>query len=126
MPRFQVGPDQFEHPLVMHPSCDPRDQGVVLNPIEERVQIKVDAPRRPIGDEAACPLDRLVGRAPRPVAEAVGMEAWVEDGREHLLKGLADQPIHRGRHPQSALAARGLGDRHPPDGLRPVGARVEL
>jgi hypothetical protein len=68
----------------MHPSGDPGHQGVVLNPIEERVQIEIDAPHRPIGDEAACPLDRLVGRAPRPVAEAVGMEMRVEDGREHL------------------------------------------
>jgi hypothetical protein len=67
---FQVGPDQLEHPLVMHPSGNPGHQGVVLNSIEERVQIKIDAPHRAICDEAACPLDRLVGRAPRPVAEA--------------------------------------------------------
>src|ERR671924_1066996 len=66
-----------------------------------------------------------MGRASRPVAEAVGMEAWFEEGRDHPRQGLADQPIHRRRHPQSALAARGLGDRHPPDGPRPVGARVE-
>jgi hypothetical protein len=76
--------EMTEHPPVGDPSCDPRDQGVVLNSIEERVQIKVDAPRRAIHDEAARPLDRLMGRAPRPVAEAVGMEVRIEDGGEHL------------------------------------------
>jgi hypothetical protein len=65
-------------------------------------------------------------RAPRPVAEAPAMEVRVEDGREHLQQGLADQPIHRSRHPQHPLTARGLGDHHPPDRLRPVGTRVEL
>ena len=55
-----------------------------MNAIEKRVEIKIGAPRRVIIDELACPLDRLVGRAPRPVAEAVGMEMRVEDRREHL------------------------------------------
>ena len=82
--RFQVAPDQLEHLLVMHPSCDPGHQSVVLNAIEKRVEIKIDAPRRVIVDELACPLDRLMRRAPRAKAEAVGMELRVEDRREHL------------------------------------------
>ena len=124
--RFQVAPDQPEHPLVMDPSSDPGHQSVVLNAIEKRVEIKIDAPRRVISDELACPLDSLMLRAPRAKPEAMGMELWVEDGREHLRDGLADQPIHRSRHPQHPQATRGLGDHHPPDGLRPVGARVKL
>ena len=123
--RFQVAPDQLEHLLVMHPSCDPGHQNVVLNAIEERVEIKIDAPHRAIGDELACPLDSLMLRAPRPKAEAMGMELRVEDGREHLRDGLADHPIHRSRHSQLPLTARGLGDHHPPNRLRPVSARVE-
>jgi hypothetical protein len=123
--RLQVAPDQPQHPLVMHPPCDPGHQNVVLNAIEKRVEIKIDAPHRAIGDELACPLDSLMLRAPRPKAEAVGMEPRVEDGREHLRDGLADQPIHRSRHPQLPLTARGLGDHHPADGLRPVSARLE-
>ena len=98
--RFQVAPDQPEHPLVMHPSCDPGHQSVVLNAIEKRVQIKIDAPRRVISDELACPLDSMMLRAPRAKPEAVGMELRIEDRREHLRDGLADQPIHRSRHPQ--------------------------
>src|SRR4051812_8555758 len=47
---FQVAPDQLEHLPVMDPSGDPRHQGVVLNPIEKLVEIKVDAPRRVISD----------------------------------------------------------------------------
>ena len=77
--RFQVAPDQPEHLLVMDPSCDPGHQSVVLNAIEKRVEIKIGAPRRVIIDELACPLDRLMLRAPRPIAEAVGMEMRVED-----------------------------------------------
>ena len=110
----------------MDPSCDPGHQSVVLNAIEERVEIKIDAPRRVISDELACPLDSLMLRAPRPKAEAVGMKLRVEDRREHLRDGLADQPIHRSRHPQHPQPARGLGDHHPADRLRPVSARVEL
>jgi hypothetical protein len=68
----------------MDPSRDPGHQSVVLNAIKKRIEIKIGAPRRVIVDELACPLDRLMGRAPRPVAEAVGMELRVEDGREHL------------------------------------------
>jgi hypothetical protein len=124
--RFQVAPDQPEHPLVMHPSRDPGHQCVVLNPIEKLVEIKIGAPRRAIGDELACPLDSVMLRAPRPKAEAMGMEQRVEDGREHLRDGLADQPIYRSRHPQLPQTTRGLGDHHPADGLRPVGARVKL
>ena len=110
----------------MNPSCDPGHQNVVLNAIEKRVEIKIDAPHRAIGDELACPLDSLMLRAPRPKAEAMGMELGVEDGREHLRDGLADHSIHRSRHSQLAHPTRGLGDHHPPDGLRPVSARVKL
>ena len=65
----------------------------------------------------------IMGRAPRAKPEAVGMEMWVEDRREHLRDGLADQPIHRSRHPQHPHPARRLGDRQPANGLRPVGNR---
>ena len=124
--RFQVAPDQPEHRFVTDPSRDPGHQSVVLNAIEKRVEIKIDAPRRVISDELACPFHSVMLRAPRPVAEAPAMEVRVEDGREHLQQGLADQPIHRSRHPQHPQTTRGLGDRHPTDRLRPVGARVEL
>ncbi len=100
----------------MHPPCDPRHQRVVLNPIEKRFEIKIDAPHRTVSDELACPLDSLMLRAPRPKAEAMGMELRIEDRREHLRDGLADHPIHRSRHPQLALPTGGLGDHHPPHG----------
>jgi hypothetical protein len=124
--RFQVATNQLEHPLVMDPSGDPGHQSVVLNAIEKQVEIKIDAPRRVISDELACPLDSVMLRAPRAKPKAVGMELGVEDRREHLRDGLADQPIHRSRHPQHPQSTRGLGDHHPPDGLRPVSARVKL
>ena len=82
--RFQIAPDQPEHLLVIHPSRDSRHQRVVLNSIEKRFEVKIGAPRRVIVDELACPLDSVMLRAPRPVAEAVGMEMRVEDRREHL------------------------------------------
>ena len=82
--RFQVAPDQPKHPLVMNPPCDPRHQSVVLNPIEKRIEIKINAPRRAINDEPACPLDSMMLRAPRPKAEAMGMELRIEDRRKHL------------------------------------------
>ena len=77
--RFQVASDQLEHLLVIDPSCDPGHQSVVLNAIEERVEIKIDAPRRVISDELACPLDSVMLRAPRAKPEAMGMELRVED-----------------------------------------------
>ena len=58
--RFQVAPDQPEHLLVIHPSCDSGHQRVVLNAIEKRFEIKIGAPRRVIVDELACPLDSLM------------------------------------------------------------------
>jgi hypothetical protein len=42
------------------PSCDPGHQGVVLNPIEKLVEVKIDAPRRAISDELACPLHSVM------------------------------------------------------------------
>jgi hypothetical protein len=44
---------------------------------------------------------------------------------EHLQHGLLDQPIQHRRHPQWPLPARRLGDHHPPDRPRSVGARVK-
>jgi len=123
--RFQVAPDQPEHPLVMHPSCDPVHQYVVLNAIEKRVEIKINAPHRAISDELACPLHSVMLRAPRAKPEAVGMEMRVEHRREHLRNGLADQPIHHSRHPQLPQTTRRLGDHHPADRLRTVSARVK-
>jgi hypothetical protein len=82
--RFQICPEQLEHLLVMHPSCEPRHQHVVLNPIKERLQVQIDTPRRVISNELACPLDRTMRRAPRPETEAMGMEMRVKDRREHL------------------------------------------
>jgi hypothetical protein len=61
----------------------------------KRVEIRIGAPRRIIGDELACPLDSVMLRAPRAKPEAAGMEMRFEDRREHLRNGLADQPIHR-------------------------------
>ena len=43
-------------------------------PIDKRVEIKIEAPRRIISDELACPLDSVMLRAPRPKAEAAGMK----------------------------------------------------
>ena len=93
----------------MHPSCDPRHQRVVLNPVKKRVEIKIDAPRRVISDELACPLDRLMRRAPRAKPEAMGMELRIEDRREHLRDGLADHPIHRAGTPSFRIPPEGLG-----------------
>ena len=124
--RFQVASDQPKHPLVIDPSCDPGHQSVVLNAIEKRIEIKIDAPRRIISDELACPLNSVMLRAPRAKPEAMGMEMRIEHRREHLRDGLADQPIHRSQHPQLPLTARGLGDHHPADRLRPVSARLKL
>ena len=39
----------------------------MVDPIKERVEINLDAPPRvTFCDELACPLDRLMSRAPRP------------------------------------------------------------
>ena len=109
----------------MHPPCDPSHQRVVRDPVKETIQVQIDTPRRVISDELARPLDRTMRRAPRPKTEAMGMEIRVKDRREHLHDGLADQPIHHRRYPQHPRPTRGLRDRHPPHGPRPIGTRVE-
>ena len=46
--RFQVAPDQPQHPFVVNPPGDPGHQSIVLDAIKERVHIKIDTPRRVI------------------------------------------------------------------------------
>jgi DNA polymerase III epsilon subunit-like protein len=62
----------------MDPSSDPGHQSVVLNAIEKRIEIKINAPHRAISDELACPLHSLMLRAPRPKTETMGMKIRVE------------------------------------------------
>jgi len=97
----------------------------VLDTIKERLQIDINHPRRVILHELARPLDRVMGRAPRAKPEAVIAEVRLEHGLEHSQHGLLDQSIQHRRHPQHPLPTPGLGDHHPSDGLRSVGARIK-
>jgi hypothetical protein len=107
--RLQGATDEAQHLRVRDPPGDPRQQSVLLDTIEEGIQVDVHDPRRTVGEGLACRLDRLMGRAPRPKAEAVIVEVRVEDGREHLQQGLLDQPIQCRRHPSIRIPPEGLG-----------------
>jgi hypothetical protein len=123
--RFQVAPDQPEHPLVVDASGDPGHQCVVLNAIEKRVEIKKSAHHaassamnwRARSTAGCC---ERPGRKPKLWGWKCGSKMGVS-----TCDGLADQSIHRSRHPQHPQSTRGLGDHHPAHRLRPVSARIE-
>ena len=68
---------------------------------------------------------RLMGGAAGPKAVACLGEVGVEDRSEHLKQGLLDETVKDRRHPETAHFASGLGDEHPADRGRAVGACVE-
>jgi len=122
--RFQVASDQRQHPRVVHPSCDPwpsRRRAERDRKNESRSKSTHHA--RVISDELACPLDSMMLRAPRPKAEAMGMEQRVEHGREHLarwawqIKPIPPQPAP----PAFEGRPRAWGSSPLRTGLRPVG-----
>jgi len=63
---------------------DSRHQGVVVDPIEERIEVYVHDPVASFFDEAPGGIDRHVGRTLGPKPEAHRREVRVENGGEHL------------------------------------------
>jgi len=75
---------------------------------EELVRVEIDPRRRAISDALACPLDRVMRRAPRAKPEAVGVEARVNSG-----VGTCDRAWQINR----SAAAGTPSVRWPPEGL---------
>lgn len=107
-------------------ALEPRDQPVVIDPIKERFQIKIDHPATTSADVRLHLSHGLVGRALRtkPVA------AWMEVGfpllAYHLSNGLLDETVEHCRNTQQTLAPIGLGDFHAAHRLRAVAACHQL
>ena len=124
-PGLQIAPDQPQDLAVLHLARHPRHQHIELNPVKEPVQVDVCDPLQAVLDAPPGHLNRLMGGPVRAEPERGPGEMRVEDRREYLRKGLLNQPVQAGGHPQQPLAAPGLGDHHPAGRRRPVRARVQ-
>jgi hypothetical protein len=89
----EIAPDELEHPLVPHTSCETCHHGIVVDSIKEAVEIDIDDPSIALFDVAPGGLNRHVGASAGTEPEAHRREVWVEDGDEHLRKRLADEAI---------------------------------
>jgi hypothetical protein len=76
----QIRPDELQDTLVPHFSGDARHQGIVVDPIEERVEVDVYDPVAALLDEALGGGDRHVSRTLGPKSEAHLGEVRVETG----------------------------------------------
>ncbi|MDT4861351.1 hypothetical protein FQZ97_959530 [compost metagenome] len=119
-PRFQIPPDQFEHPGILHLPCHPRHQDVVVDPVEELLQVDVHHPAPAGLHVPLCLQDRLLSAAPRPEAVARLGEPRFVDRLENLQQRLLDQPVHHRRNAQCPDPARRLGNVHRAHRLRNV------
>src|SRR5271157_2384229 len=58
--RFQIAPDQLQHPFVLHPARHSRHQHIVVHPVKELLQVDVHDPPLAFGSIAPCGFHRLV------------------------------------------------------------------
>jgi hypothetical protein len=105
--------------------CEPVDQDVVVDPVEEFRQVHVHHHAlarlhvRPRG------LDRIVRTPAGPKPVAVFAEGGVDQGLQHLQQCLLDQPIQHRGDAQLALAPVRFGNHHLAHRLGPVRARQQ-
>jgi hypothetical protein len=124
--RFQITPDQTQHPPVPHPACDPRHQLVVVDAIEELLQIDVYQPAISLAHVLLRLTHRIVCTALRSKAIRRARELRIEQRGEHLKQCLLDQPVEHGRDPQLTHPAARFRDLNFAYGLRAVRSRAEL
>ena len=94
---LEKGPNEFEHPLIRHPRGDPRDQAVMIDPVEKFFEVKIDHDGVALDDVLLCLGHRLVGGSPRPEAVAVPGERWVPPLLENLQQGPVGSVCRRRR-----------------------------
>jgi hypothetical protein len=115
----QVRADQLQYPLVLHPLRHSAQQQIVVDPIEELLQIKIDQPPVACGNEVLGSAHCLVRRAPRPESVTRFSEARFKDRLQHLQQRLLNEAIEHAGYAKLTLATpSGLVDLNPLDRLR--------
>jgi site-specific DNA recombinase len=125
-PGLEVAVDQPQQQRVGHVALEPRDQPVVIDPIKERFQIKIDHPATTSADVRLHLPHGLVGRALRTKPVAAGMEVRFPLLAYHLSNGLLDEPVEHCGNTQQTRAPIGLGDLHAAHRLRAITACYQL
>src|SRR5438132_4411872 len=115
-------PDEFEHTFVGDPRRHARHQAVVINPVEEFFEIKVNHDAVARGNVLLRLGHGLMGRAPRSEAVTVLGKRRVPALLKNLQQGLLDQSVDHTRHAELSDPAIRLGDFDPLDRLRLVGS----
>src|SRR4029077_6549163 len=105
---------------------DARHQAVVIDPVEEFFEIKVNHDAVACGNVSLRLGYRLMGGASRSEAVAVLGKRRVPPLLENLQQGLLDQSVDDARHAELSDPAVRLGYFDPFDRLRLVGSREQL
>src|SRR5262249_35180068 len=108
-PGIQECPDEFQQPLVLDPLGDLTHQSVVIDPIEEFLQIEINAPAATFGDVLLRLCHRLMSRPSQTEPVAVIGKRPVPTPLQNLHHRLLDESIqHRWdaklSHPSVRLA----------------------
>jgi hypothetical protein len=122
-PGLEKSPDELEHALIRHPRGDPRHEAVVIDPVEEFFEIKIDHDVVAFGDVSLRLSHRLAGGSPRSEAIAVLGERWIPALLENLQQGLLDQSVDDAGDAELSDPALWLGDFDPFDRLGLIGSR---
>ena len=125
-PGLEVAVDQAQQPPVRDVPLEPDHQPVVIDPIEECFQVKVDHPAVASTDVRLQLPHGLVRRALRTKSVAARVEVGFPLLTDDLSNGLLDEPVEHGGNTQRTLAPVWLGDLYPSYRLRAVAARNQL
>src|ERR1700730_6293795 len=109
-PGLEKRPDEFEHTFVGHPRGHARHQAVMIDPVEEFFEIKVNHDAVALGYVSLRLGYRLMGGASRSEAVAVLGKRRVPSLLKNLQQGLLDQSVDDARHAELSDPAVRLGD----------------
>src|SRR6266849_4061343 len=98
---------------------NPIHEHVVVDPVKELLQVKIDHNPKAFLRVALCFSHRIMCTSARTEAVAELRERWVNQWLQNLQQGLLDQPISDGRYSQFSPATR-LRNLYAAHGLRPI------
>src|SRR5262249_47082948 len=106
--------------LISQPICHSAHQDVVIDPVEEFLQIKVNHPPVTVGNIGLRPGHCPMRRALRSESKTGFRECGFEDGSQYLRQRLLNEAIEHDGNTQLALPASRLVDFHASNRLRLV------
>ena len=102
-----------QQPRVFDPLPEPRQQPLVMDPVEEFLQVQVHDPLVPVVQMLLGRGDCRVTAPPRPETVAPVVEGRFVVRAEHLVHGLLYDPVDHVWNAKAALAASGFRYPHP-------------